>query len=320
MRMLKSVTFILVALAAFAASPANATLRFGDVLIETRSTFRGFTVIEDEDSSTVAPDDPQIFTTLVQPPGFVRFPTSPSALQTGFASATFTALKIGGVGVSGIALNLFETEAVARYEQTIYNDSDELVFLAIDYMIPNMEVAVLAGPSILQGPEAVARAALNVRGCNQDFSECYDEDVFAYLLVADKVPTGVEFTRSPDLLIDAGNGSPYTQGDVSGLRYGAFTASLPPVYIPPGGVLDVFYSLTASGRTSTPETGYQGFVGDPFDITSSGGPLRFRLVDAPAAIPEPPAWTMLIAGLAALAFTARRRKPSLPERFGSQQA
>jgi hypothetical protein len=318
MRMLESVRFIcLVALAVFAASPATATVTFGDVTIETRSTFQGFTIIEDEDGSTVAPDDPQIFTTLVEPQGLAKFPTSPSALPAGFASATFTALKIGGVGVSGIALNRFEAEGITLYEQTLFNNSNEPAFLTVDYMIPNLEVAVLAGPSILRGPEAIARAALTVTGCNADLSECFDEDVFIYALGADKVPTGVDFTRSPDLLIDAGNGSLYTDGDVSGLRYGAFSGSAP-LFIPAGGLLDIQYSFSAFGDTVTPETGYQAFVGDPFDITSSGGPLQFRLANPPAPIPEPPAWAMLITTFTVLAFTARRRRSSSPERLGSQ--
>ncbi|MGD9615959.1 MAG: hypothetical protein AB7H90_12800 [Alphaproteobacteria bacterium] len=308
--MTKSVTVTcLAALAACAASPATATVTFSDVLIETRSTFQGFTTIEDVDTSTVAPDDPQIFTTLVEPLGLARFPTSPSALPAGFASATFTALMIGGVGISGIALNRFNTEAFALYEQTLYNDSDEPVFLTVDYTIPNMEAAVFAGPLILQGPEATARAALEVTACNADLSDCVDEDVFLYLLTADKVSTGVDFIRSPDLVIDAGSGSPYADGDVNGLRYGAFSGSAP-LYIPAGGLLDIRYSFTAFGRTSTPETGYQAFIGDPFDITSSGGPLQFRLAAPPAPILEPSAWAMLITGLAALAFTARRRRPS----------
>lgn len=295
----------LAAAAALSAAPASATVRFGDVIVEVRSTFRGFTVIEDTDGFAVAPGDPQIFTTLVEPPGLARFPTSPSALPAGFASATFTALRLGGVGVSGIALNRFETEAVALYEQTLHNDGDEPVFLRIDYTIPNMEAAVWAGPSIVQGPEALARAALDVTACNIDFSQCSDEDLFVYSLLADKVLGGVDFTRSPDLILDAGNGSPYTEGDVSGVRYGAFSGSMP-LYIPAGGSLDIFYSFTAYGRTSTPETGYQAFVGDPFDI-SGGVPFRISVVDAPAPIPEPSTWAMLIAGFAAVGITARRR-------------
>jgi hypothetical protein len=292
------------ALAAIAV-PATASVRFGDVLIETRSTFTGFTIIEEEDGGTVAPGDPQIFTTLIQPPGLARFPTSPAALPAGFASSTFTALRLGGVGISGWALNRFTTEAVAVYTQTLFNDSDQPLFLALDYMIPNMEVAVQAGPSILRGPEATARAALNVEVCNADLSSCFDEDVFSYRITADKVADGVAFTRSPDLLIDAGEGSRYTQGDVEGLRYGPFSGTTE-LFIPAGGLLDFRYAFTAFGQTSTPETGYQAFVGDPFNISSGGELFRFRVIDAPA-IPEPGTWAMLIAGFALLGGAARRR-------------
>jgi hypothetical protein len=100
-------------------------LHFGDVTVEVSSTFSGFSLFEEVAGSTVAPNDPQIFTTLVQPPLFPRFPTSPSALTRGFVSATFTALKLGGVGISGIALNRCSGEGFAIYDQTVFNDSAE---------------------------------------------------------------------------------------------------------------------------------------------------------------------------------------------------
>jgi hypothetical protein len=73
-----------------------------------------------------------------------------------------SALKLGGVGVSGIALNRFSGEGFATYEQTVFNNSDEPAFLTVDYAIPNLEVAVWAGASIIRGPAAFARAAFEV--------------------------------------------------------------------------------------------------------------------------------------------------------------
>lgn len=304
--------FLVAAAMPLAAVPAAAAVTFGDVLIEVRSTFNGFTVIEDADSGVVAPDDPQIFTSLIQPAGLARFPTSPSALPRGFASATFTALKLGGVGVSGVALNRFQAEGFALYQQVIFNDDQtEFAPLVIEYLIPNLEASVWAVDQIPEGPLALIEAELRVISFDKDNQVLEASSLFNYSLAVKTVSFGIVDTEISGDLVAERVGILFEDGDVQGVRYAAFESSRPLPLISPGGRLEIDYTLTAFGSTSTPETGYQAFIGDPFDFSGSGSPFRFRPGGAIDPIPEPSTWAMLIAGFAAVGLTARRRNAAV---------
>ena len=73
----------------------------------------------------------------------------------------------------------------------------------------------------------------------------------------------------------------------------------------PGDILSYVYTLTAEGTTKGFEHGYLAFLGDPFDLTASGGSL-----DVAAAAPEPATWCLSLAGLGLVGLALRRRSDS----------
>jgi hypothetical protein len=73
----------------------------------------------------------------------------------------------------------------------------------------------------------------------------------------------------------------------------------------PGDILSYVYTLTAEGTTKGFEHGYLAFLGDPFDLTASGGSI-----DVAAAVPEPATWYLSLAGLGLVGLALRRRSDS----------
>ena len=73
----------------------------------------------------------------------------------------------------------------------------------------------------------------------------------------------------------------------------------------PGDILSYVYTLTAEGTTKGNEHGYLAFLGDPFDLTASGGSLEVT-----AAMPEPATWCLSLAGLGLVGLALRRRSDS----------
>jgi hypothetical protein len=284
-------------------SSANAgvILEVSQVKVTVTSLLTDFTDILDRDGGTVVPGDPTIFESLIEPSQLVRFPTSPSALPQGFASASFSASGEGGVGISGVTFRRHRTQANARYEQTIANRGDADANLSMNYQIPFLEAAILAGPNV-EGVLADARANFGVTIVDsngvENFFQIYDYDVQI------ERAGGVQSVfRSSNLITEQGDGELFTAGDVGGVRYATFGGTRLLPAIPPGGRMEIAYFFNAVGQNVTPELGYQAFVGDPFDISAGGG-FEIRLAE-PAPVPEP-ATILLIPGALAGLLLARR--------------
>jgi hypothetical protein len=133
---------------------------------------------------------------------------------------------------------------------------------------------------------------------------------------------GLAFNPSSDLFEEQGDAEQFSDGDVFGFRHDAFEGFRLLPSIPPGGRMLFSYRFGATGSTETPETGYQAFVGDPFNIASSGGRFEIGLTDGTpspgggadesAVIPEPASILLVSGGLLAslLAGRGRRRRLS----------
>ena len=74
--------------------------------------------------------------------------------------------------------------------------------------------------------------------------------------------------------------------------------------IHPGDILSYVYTLTADGTTLGFEHGYLAFLGDPFDLSASGGSLEVA-----AAVPEPATWLLSLAGAIWIGGMLRRQCP-----------
>jgi hypothetical protein len=82
----------------------------------------------------------------------------------------------------------------------------------------------------------------------------------------------------------------------------ALSFSFPLDTLQPGDILSYVYTLTAEGTTKGFEHGYLAFLGDPFDLTASGGSL-----DVTAAMPEPATWCLSLVGLGLIGAALWRR-------------
>ena len=71
-----------------------------------------------------------------------------------------------------------------------------------------------------------------------------------------------------------------------------------------GDILSYVYTLTTQGTTHGGEHGYYAFLGDPFGVDIVGGNLTTTVT---SAVPLPPAFTLMLTGLGAVSWMARRR-------------
>jgi hypothetical protein len=286
-------------------SVAAPVLDFGPVEITVSASFFHTSPVLDSDIGVVEPNDPTVFSALVQPNLFFRFPTSPSTLPAGFVSSQFTAERKGGVGASGFVFD-GQTSATAQatYLQAILNLGDEDSGpLAIDYVIPGLEASIFPGSAFGSEVQAFAAARLIATIFDVAGTELSRDRVFSYELGQSPPPlAGDGIFRSADLRDEQGDGFLISTAGVRGIEYGPFDGSRSLPIIPAGGRLELLYEFEAGGSAISREHGFQAFVGDPFNI--SGG---FNVRPTPsAAVPEPATFLLVPGALACLLFIRRR--------------
>jgi hypothetical protein len=256
----------------------------------------------------VSPTAPQVLEVLSEPGLAVRFPFSPSALPGAFASAAMSANRAGGVGISGFVFRRPEAFADATYKQTIFNlnDDAETGLLLMQLDIPNIEAAVFVGRSIIEGPTAAAGASLLINLFDAEGNKLRQQTLFDYAVLVAITQNEAQTSVTPDLQKERGSSEVVflnTTGELQGLRYEPFSVTQFLPSIPPGGRMDLEYSLNARGSTETPEVGYQAFVGDPFDISAGGG---FEIRPADVTVVPEPGYGLLIPGAIVAMLLARR--------------
>lgn len=304
--------------AAISAGPAAAApiLDFGPVEVAVSSVFRnGGNSNEDFDGGVVEPFDTTVFSTLVQPDLFFRFPTSPSALPAGFVSAAFSGDRKGGVGTSGVIIrDQTLGQARATFTEAVTNLSDEPVGMFVTYVIPGLEATIFPGSVIGNtNVQAFAAARLNATVLDASGAELSRDRIFTYELgQAPPPPGGDGIFRSADLADEQGDGFLISAAGVRGVEYGSFEGTRFLPTIPVGGTLIFEYQFEAAGSTISREHGFQAFVGDPFDLSAGGG-FDIRLAQ-PSAVPEPATVVLVPGALVALLLARRGRRRRESER------
>jgi hypothetical protein len=284
---------------------------FGPVDIAVSSVFtNGGNTNQDSDGGIVEEGDPTVFSALVQPNLFFRFPTSANGLPAGFVSAAFSGEGQGGVGVSGVILSGQTLgRARATYTQAITNLSDESQVFFMGYQIPRLEATIFPGSVFgISSVQANAAARLIATVLDENGAELSRNSIFSYELGQAPSPSIGEdgIFRSPDLEDEQGDGFLISAAGVRGVAYGPFEGTRFLPAIPVGGALVLEYQFDAAGSTTSPEHGFQAFVGDPFDISAGGG---FEITLAqPAAVPEPATILLIPGALVGLLIARRGRR------------
>jgi hypothetical protein len=262
-------------------------------------------------------------------------------IDQGFASAQADKSGNGGVGATnwlgitpGVGVSS-QLAATALWTQTFTNTGSTDITLSLNLHIPGMEAGLIGVPPNRSGPSntetALAQVDLATSINRADGTLEHGGDFTFGMKVSEKqfaLGTGPNVTTFSNFAtVD-----PFSSGKLPINPFATFndngSASVPKFTIDnlsftqllgtlhPGDILSYVYTLTAEGTTHGAEQGFLAFVGDPFDLTASGGGLEVTAIAA--TVPEPESWILSMLGLILIAVN--RRRPFRAARAGQQQS
>jgi hypothetical protein len=324
---------VLLLIAALTPFPASAALIFSDMFFaaDTRAATQLLPTVSDSDTEDVPNEGAGAVNALSRASG-APFPNLPNSVGSAFASATLLTFG-GGSILSGVGVNGFflrnslppnDLNATAVIAQTITNDSTtDTESLLANFFIPAPTMQFFGVGDFFPGGVDPAR----------DASALVQALLFTNLTRADGsfggqngiLDYGMKTFRDPRTGVFAATA---LSSDSEGLaRFdepdGAFGFRLPELTVEdlalpdigPGEILEVVYVFTATASTGFGETGIFAAIGDPFDLSASGG--RFDLQVGGAidpgpgpGIPAPGTLPVLGLGLCLLGISTRRRVSS----------
>jgi PEP-CTERM motif len=291
-----------------------------DVRLTARATFSSQRVPEKSDFDTeTAPPDQLLQAAQALVIDGLPFPNQPNSQNAGFASSAGVVGGVFGVGVNGFhfqnSLPPNRYFASGTWTQTLTNNSD----------VPQRSSAVISVPAptirffgvgnsfpVGADPDLDATANVDIRLTSiltRADGSVVETVIFDYGMEAVRDPFfGVLL---PDPTDDAaGNLSRFDEPD------GSFGFRLQPVLkefsfgtVQPGESLEYGYNYFATASTGFGETAVFAAIGDPFDLTVSGGSfsVQFDDVDVPGtSVPEPGSLMLMTLGLASTGFFRRR--------------
>ena len=223
--------------------------------------------------------------------------------------------------------------AKAVWTQTFTNTGSTDIKLSLNLHIPDMEAGLIGVPPDRTGPSNTETALTQVdlatainradgtleHGGDFTFGMKVSEKQFALgtgnvnnfsnFAVVDPFSSGKLPINPFTTLKDNGNESvpKFTIDKLS------FTQTLGTLH--PGDILSYVYTLTAEGTTHGAEQGYLAFLGDPFDLTASGG--GFEVTAIAATVPEPASWMLSMLGVILIAVNRWRARQAA--RAGQRQ-
>ena len=252
-------------------------------------------------------------------------------IDQGFASAQADKSGNGGVGATnwlGITPGVdvsSQLAATALWTQTFTNTGSTDITLSLNPHIPGMEVGLIGVPPNRSRPSdtetalaqvdlavAINRAngtlehggdfTFGMKVSEKQFSLGTGPNVttFSNFAVLDPFSSG-RLPINPFLTLNDNGSASVPKFTIDNL---SFVQTLGTLH--PGDILSYVYTLTAEGTTHGAEQGFLAFVGDPFDLTASGGGLEVTAIAA--TVPEPTSWTLSILGLILIAVN-RWRSP-----------
>jgi hypothetical protein len=310
----------LLLMAGFAPVSVSAgTIELSDVRITARTTFSSQRVPEISDFDVkVAPPDQLLQAAQALVIEGLPFPNLPNSLNAGFASSAGVVGGVFGVGVNGLH---FENSlppnryfASGTWSETLTNNSAVTQVSSGTISVPAPTIRFFGvGNSFPTGadPGLDASAAVGIRLTSKltHADGSVDETVhFDYGMHTLRAPiVGVLLADPTDDALGAL--SRFDEPD------GSFGFRLLPVIrgfsfssVGPGESLEFGYDYFATASTGFGETAVFAAIGDPFDLTASGGHFEFHLGDAPPPVPEPGSLTTFGTGLAMVCIFAHRRR------------
>ena len=307
------------------ASGSAATIDLSDVRISARATFSSQRVPEKSDVDIkVAPPDQLLQAAQALVIDGLPFPNQPNSQNAGFASSAGVVGGIFGVGVNGLhfqnSLPPNHYFASGTWTQTMTNNSavTQVSNAIISVPAPTLRFFGV-GNSFPAGadPDLDASAAVNIRlfsNLTHTDGSVEETILFEY---------GMHTLRAPIvgvLLADPTNDalgalSRFDEPDGSfGFRLLAVTKNFSFGSVGPGESLEFGYDYFATASTGFGETGVFAAIGDPFNLSTTGGRFEFHVSDAsvPSSVPEPGSSlttfgiSLVVLGI----FAHRRRRPS----------
>ena len=320
---IRSVILLLIATLAPMSALAG-VVEISDVTITADANFSSqrVPVTKNDSDSTTAPPDQTFLTTHALVKEGLPFPNVPNSQNSGFASSAGSVGGLFGVGVNGFhfenSLPPNAYSAVGTWTQSVTNNSTDSQEVTINLSVPAPTIRLFGvGNSFPLGADPDLDAAANVdirlttKLTHADGS-VVDTIFFDY---------GMRIVREPTanvLLIDPTDDA---EGEVT--RFEEFDGSfgfrlLPSVFtdfsfgiVAPGESLEFGYDYFATASTGFGETGVFAAIGDPFDLTTSGGSFSFQVDGSqpgpgPApGIPAPGTLVLVALGLTSLGIMRR---------------
>lgn len=245
----------------------------------------------------------------------------PPNVKNAFASALAESDGNGGVGVAAVKFGGGGEQLVsqASWEQTFEDvnglDSTISLHMAVPSMIAGLFLVAPNRSAVNKIEQALTEVDLvtTIHRANGAI-EAGGAFQFGVRVEEFQIPLGPGiFSNFADISFIGSAGVP--------LGIDVFNAPTNPVWVldpfsidltlgtlNPGDTLSYTYQLTTRGRTSGAERGFQAFVGDPFGVNITGGNLVATITQgAPADVPEPQTWGIMIVGVGLL---ARLRRPN----------
>jgi len=241
-------------------------------------------------------------------------------IDQGFASAQADKSGNGGVGATNwLAITpgadvTSQLSATALWTQTFTNTGTADITLSGAMHIPAMEVGLIGVPPARTGPSSTETALAKVElavsinradgtlehGGDFSFGIQFKEQqfplgtgpivtTFSNFAVLDPFSTG-RLAINPFLTLTDNGDSSVPKATIDNLSFSQLLGTLHP-----GDILSYVYTLTAEGTTHGAEQGFLAFVGDPFDLVTSGAGIEVTAVTA--AVPEPANWMLSLLGL-----------------------
>jgi len=243
----------------------------------------------------------------------VPFPNLPNRVGSSFASAAGDGNGLFGVGVNGFfftnSLPPDDLVAQATFSQTFVNNSALTVSIFADITIPAPTLLFFgvgdffpAGADPRRDVTASANARVLTKITHANGS-VVDAIAFDYGLSVFREPTSGRLLGLDD---DGAVLPRFEEFDGSfGFQLANFHGdNIEVATFGPGDTLELTLDYFATASTGFGETGIFAAIGDPFELSASGGQFDIHLA---APIPEPATWTLLAAGLVAFRLRVRAR-------------